>query len=194
MHNAVVVESFTPYLERLASAEPTPGGGSAATIVAAMAAALLAMAARITAASEKHAAHHALAAEIVERAERLRAELLLASRRDETAFAAVMAARGDARQAALAEAAREPLAAMRLELDVQRLAVDALALENRHLTSDVGVAAELAAAALAASAYNVRVNHRSMRDERVVAEQARELEELERESASALRRVRETVR
>ncbi|MGD0476464.1 MAG: cyclodeaminase/cyclohydrolase family protein, partial [Candidatus Velthaea sp.] len=43
------------YLNRLASAQPTPGGGSAATIVGALGAALVAMVARITLGNPKHA-------------------------------------------------------------------------------------------------------------------------------------------
>ena len=188
------MERFTEYLDRLASPAPTPGGGSAATIVAAMAAALVAMTARITAENPKYEQRRQAAQSVAELADRLRGELVDASRRDEEAFAAVMATRGDERQAALQRAAEEPLRAMRLALDVENLVVEALALENPHLSSDLGAACELAAAALAASAYNVRINHRAMRDEAEVTRQREEMELLERESASALRRVRETVR
>ncbi|MGH7738351.1 MAG: cyclodeaminase/cyclohydrolase family protein [Candidatus Tyrphobacter sp.] len=186
------MESLAQYLDRLASISPTPGGGSAATIVGALAAALVAMAARITAGNRTYAQHEAAARRIAEQADALRAELLEASRRDEEAFAAVMASRGDARQAALARAAAEPLDAMGLALRVQRLAAQALELGNAHLASDLGVANELAAAALAGSAYNVRVNHRAMRDEALVASHVQRLEALERESA-ALRLRRENL-
>jgi formiminotetrahydrofolate cyclodeaminase len=182
------------YLARLASADPTPGGGSAATIVAALGASLVAMAARITAANPKHAPKRDDAERLVARADALRAELATAQTRDEAAFTAVIASRGDARQQALAHAAAEPLNAMRLSVEVQRLAAEALSLENPHLASDIGCAAEFAAAAVAACAYNVRVNHRAMRDSALVATQAVEMERYERESATLLRRVRETVR
>lgn len=182
------------YLARLASANPTPGGGSAATIVASMGAALIAMAARITAASPKHAAKRDDAQRLVARADALRAELGTAQARDEAAFTAVISSRGDARQQALARAAAEPLNAMRLAVEVEGLAVEALALENPHLASDVGCAAEFAAAAVAACAYNVRINHRVMRSPELVASQAAEMERYERESATLLQRVRETLR
>jgi formiminotetrahydrofolate cyclodeaminase len=188
------VESLTEYLERLASAAPTPGGGSAATIVAAIAAALVSMAARITVENPNYAQRAERAQRIVDRADALRSALLEASRRDEEAFEAVMASRGDARQAALKHAADEPLGAMRLALDVQRLAEETLELGNRHLASDLGVACELAAAGLTSSAYNVRVNHRTLRDADAVNTQSAEMETLERESANVLRRVRETAR
>lgn len=188
------VETLKTYLERLASASPTPGGGSAATIVAAMAASLVAMVARITAENPKYASRRESALSIADRADRLRAELLDAGARDEVAFEAVMASRGDERQRALAVAAQEPLDAMRLALEVQRLAEEALALENANLASDAGVACELAGAALRASAYNVRVNHRWMRDGATVSQQGARAKTLEQESASALRRVRERLR
>ncbi|HEY9086356.1 MAG TPA: cyclodeaminase/cyclohydrolase family protein [Candidatus Tyrphobacter sp.] len=182
------------YLARLASANPTPGGGSAATVVAAMGAALIEMAARITTSNPKYEAVRESAQRLIGRAGALRAELGEAQARDEAAFAAVMATRGAERQAAWARAAAEPLNAMRLALEVQRLSVEALSLENSHLASDIGCAAEFAAAAVAACAYNVRINHRALRDAGIVAGQAAEMERYEHESATLLRRVRETAR
>jgi methenyltetrahydrofolate cyclohydrolase len=188
------VERLDEYLERLASREPVPGGGSAATIVAAIGAALVGMAARITAANPRYAERKPLAESIAARADALRARLIEAGKRDEEAFAAVMAARGPQRQEALVRAAQAPLDAAQTALEVQRLAADALALDNPHLASDLACACEFAAAALAAGAYNVRVNHRAMTDERTVEAQRSTLEGYEGESATLLRRVRETVR
>ncbi len=188
MHSTV--ESLEEYLTKLASPSPTPGGGSAATIVAAMAAALVAMASRITAANPKYAAQRTVALSLAALADTLRVQLLDARKRDEEAFAAVMAMRGEARQEALRAAAEAPLHAMRLALDVEQLAADALELNNPHLASDLGCAAELAAAALAACAYNVRVNHAAMRDAQTVAAQAEEMERYEREGSELLARIR----
>ncbi len=121
-----------------------------------------------------------------------RRELLAARTADERAYAGVVAAQALPRstpaekaartariQAALADAAAEPLAAAKLALATLRLANDAAHLENEHLASDVGCAAEFAAAALAASAYNVRVNHRYLHDAELVARQAGELNRIE---------------
>ena len=187
------MESLEEYLARLASPSPTPGGGSAATIVAAMAAALVAMAARITAANPRYAARHALGVSIATLADTLRTQIVQAQTQDEEAFAAVMTTHGEARQEALLRAAKAPLHVMRLALDVEHLAAEALDLENPHLMSDLGCAAEFAAAALAASAYNVRINHRSMRDAQAIAVQVTEMERYERESAALLARIRATV-
>lgn len=178
------------YLERLASASPTPGGGSAATIVAAMGAALVAMAARIIAANRTYSSKHEIAHRIAERADALRLSLLAARNRDETAFAAVMQSEGDERQNALREAAAAPLAVMHDALAVERLALDAFEFGNSHLESDLICAAEFAAAALRACALNVRINHRWMKDAPLVASQQDEAENYERESARILTAIR----
>lgn len=188
------MDTLSGYLDRLASPTPTPGGGSAATIVAAAGAALVAMAARITAANPKYGESRDRALGIAQRADELRERLLAARERDETAFAAFMASRGDARQAALREAAQAPLDAMACALDVQRIAREALSLGNPHLASDLGCADEFAAAAVTALAFNVRVNHAAMRDAAVVAEQREQMETCERESATLRDSVREKLR
>ncbi len=197
------METLDDYLDALASERPTPGGGSAATIVGALAAALVAMVARITAANPKLAAHAATAADLTSRADTLRADLLRARSEDERAFGGVVAAqalpkateaertaRTSALQLSLGEAAEAPLHAAGLALDVLQLSERGLALENRNLASDLGCAAELAAAALAAAAYNVRANHPYMKDAARVETQARELARLEGERDALLARVR----
>jgi formiminotetrahydrofolate cyclodeaminase len=197
------VETLNDYLDALASERPTPGGGSAATIVGALAAALVAMVARITSGNLKLAAHAATAAELTARADDLRAELLHARGEDERAFGAVVAAqalpksteaertaRAAALQLTLGAAAAAPLHAAGLALDVLKLSERGLELENRNLASDLGCAAELAAAAVAAAAYNVRANHPYMKDAGRVETQARELALLEGERDALLSRVR----
>ena len=188
------VETIGDYLERLASNDPVPGGGSAAALTAAVAAALTAMVGRIQRPPNEA---------IVSRADRLRAELAEARRRDEAAYAAVVAAqalpkrsdeeraaRDDALAATLYEAAEAPLHAATLALGVLELTDRLIETPMRALASDVGSAAELAAAAVAACAYNVRVNHRYMHDEPAIREQAVVLDRVERNASEVLARVR----
>jgi formiminotetrahydrofolate cyclodeaminase len=176
------------YLNRLSSAQPTPGGGSAATIVGALGAALIAMVARITLGSPKHAAVHADAVLLVGEADALRARFGAARSADETAYAAVpqaqalpretaaeRAVRTDRLQAALAGAAEAPLQAAELAGELLQLCEGAAALRNMDLMSDVECALLFGHAALEASAANVRVNHRYLKDVRLVAEQAQRL-------------------
>jgi formiminotetrahydrofolate cyclodeaminase len=191
------VETLDDYLRRLASRDPVPGGGSAAALVAAIAAALVAMVGRI--ASEP-------LADVVAEADRLREDLAAARLRDEAAFAAVIAAqalpkddeaqveaRRRALDAALQGAAEEPLRAAGLALRVLQLAQRLSEAKTKALASDVGCAAEFAHAALAGCAYNVRVNHKYMRDTEMIACQAEMLASYETEGANILELVRATV-
>lgn len=200
------VETIDLYLATLASDAPVPGGGSAAAIVAASGAALVGMVARICERNPKYAAQAELTRRVVNASDRLRAELATARLRDERAFAAVVAAqelpkadalekaeRERAVQAALREAAEEPLKAAAFALEVVRCAAQLLDLPNKHLASDVGCAAEFGYAGLAACAYNVRVNHRYLRDAATIARQTQTIERLEDDAKALLERVRRRV-
>jgi methenyltetrahydrofolate cyclohydrolase len=200
------MDGIDSYLDALASSAPTPGGGSAATLVGALGAALIEMVARITLESPRREAHHAAAREIAGRAEELRAALRTAGERDEAAFSAVGAAgrlpretaaeqhaRAQALEAALTSAADEPLAAAGLARDLLELCAAAVGLEHRGLASDVGCGAEFALASLRACAYNVRVNHRFMKDAATIARQAAMLDAIERDAATAAETVRSGV-
>ena len=191
------MESLEAYLERLASYEPIPGGGSAAALVGAVAAALVAMVGRIAKAAPD---------DLVACADTLRTKLLDARTRDEDAYAAVVAAQALPKSAQSERAARarlleEALAgAAAAPLETAALALEALELVNRllkismgALESDVACAAEFAYAALTACGYNVRVNHRYMRDEMTIRRQALELVRYEGAGARILSRARHAV-
>jgi formiminotetrahydrofolate cyclodeaminase len=195
------------YLGRLASAAPTPGGGSAAALVAAMGAALVAMVARITLQSDRLADKHARARLLAEQADVLCSELAEARIADEAAYRAVVdamalsraddadrARRAAAIQCALVGAAEAPLKTAQLANGVLALVEHALDLQNRNLVSDAGCAAEFAAAALAAAALNVRVNHHYLKDPAVVRDQGTTLAALERDGHARLEAVRARVR
>jgi formiminotetrahydrofolate cyclodeaminase len=191
------VERFDLYLERLASSDAVPGGGSAAAVVAAISAALVAMVGRIGANPPDG---------LVEEADRLRAELDTARKSDEEAYAAVVAAqalpknneseraaRREAVEGALKRAAQSPLDAAALAVRVLELVERLLQNHMGALVSDVGCAAEFAHAAVIACGYNVRVNHRYMRDEAAIREQAATLFRYEGVAARILERARDAV-
>ena len=176
------------YLDRLASAGPTPGGGSAATLVGALGAALCAMVARITAGNDRYASVRAEAVAIVAAADVLRERFAAARPLDETAYEQVVAAsalpkdtgdekraRTAALQAALVGAAEAPLAAAGLSAEGIALAERANALGNTHLVSDVECALHFFRAALAACVANVRINHHFIKDAAVVQAQEERL-------------------
>ncbi len=164
------------------------------------------MVARIARRNPKNAASTEALDAIVERADSLRAEISDARLRDEEAFAGVIAAqalpkdtekaKAERRQAlddALARAAEEPLRATALSLQVLELLEKMLEFPIQALSSDVGSAAEFAGAALASCAYNVRINHRFMRDPEIVALQEQALQEREAAARKSVDRVRRQI-
>ncbi len=194
------METLHEYLDLLASERPVPGGGSAAAVSAALGAALVAMVARIAHGGANDPA--ALAA-IVARADELRAQLEAARLRDERAFDGVIEAqrlpkaseaekalRRDALESALEAAAQAPLDATALCVAVLELTPPLLDAAGKALRSDVGCAAEFAFAGLAGCAYNVRVNHRFMRDAAKIGRQEGVLSQRERIGRELLERTR----
>ena len=201
------METVDRYLAQLASTEPTPGGGSAAALVAATGAALVAMVARIDAENPRYAEHREAAVRITAAADALRSELLAAGDRDERAFSRVVAAQGLPREtpaekeararaleSALKEAAEVPLRACERCTDVLRLAAQLAKIPNKSLASDVGCAAEFGAAAVAACAYNVRVNHLYMKDPKAIDAQTKMLARYEDEAPALLAAIRYDVK
>ena len=206
-HKQTTVETIASYLDRLASPAPTPGGGSAAAVVGGLGAACLAMVAQLTLASQKYAARHDVAAEIATEADALRHSFWHAVTVDEEAFSAVIAAqklprrdeaesaaRRRALQDALVRAAAEPLRVAALAFDTLRLAQRTLDLGNTGVASDVACGAEFALAALRASAFNVRINHRYMENRALIDEQAAKLLDLEEGGAAQAHAVIAAVR
>jgi formiminotetrahydrofolate cyclodeaminase len=154
-------ESLAGFLERLAAGTPTPGSGAATALTGAAAAGLVAMACRVTARRAPGA--HLDAA--VREADTLRHRLLALGAEDARAYEAVIAARRAPeaeRPEALAVALRS---ATQVPLDIARAAADVLALAAERVDDvrvavlgEVGVALELASAAVAAAALTVRLN------------------------------------
>ena len=159
------------FLERLGSSDPVPGGGSAAALAAAMGAALVAMVAELTIGRPAYAEHEATLRHLRFDALDRRTELMSLAQEDATAYDAVVrarhmpkqseperAARTDALQEAMVEAARIPLRAAVVASEVLDLAARIAPIGNRSATSDAGVAAQLAAAGLRGALLNVRIN------------------------------------
>ena len=179
------------FLDRTASASPTPGGGSVAAVTGALASALVAMVARLTDRKKGYEQAWELAGEAVDRADRLTADLHAAAQEDVRSFEAYMAAlrlpKGSpeerrARRAALAEATRRataaPLAIAAACAEILNVAKRLAPVANRHAVSDIGAAAHLAAAAAGAALLTAEINLASAPDDAFFADARKRAVEL----------------
>ena len=204
---AMVAAPLGDFLDRLASAEATPGGGSVAALAGALCAALTAMVAGLTIGRERFAADEARMVALRGRAEGLRARLQALVLADSAAFTAVMAAyqlpkdgapeaalRRDAIQAALRLATQVPLDTLDAVGEALTAALEAAVQGNPSAASDAGVAGYLGLAAARSAALNVEINVLGLRDleegDRLRRQGAARVREAEQAADEIERRVR----
>ncbi|MHB1007033.1 MAG: cyclodeaminase/cyclohydrolase family protein [Chloroflexota bacterium] len=165
------------FLVELSSGSPTPGGGSAAALCGATGAALVSMVCNLTIGREKYREVEAELRQILDRAERLRSQLLGKIDEDINAYRALSTAmklprasdedrraRTQAVQTALVSATTVPLEIARLCREVMSLCAPATEKGNVNAVSDAGVGALAAEAGLRSAALNVQINLSSLKD------------------------------
>jgi formiminotetrahydrofolate cyclodeaminase len=174
------------FLDRAADRTPTPGGGSVAALVGALATTMAQMAARYTLGNPRYADHEPAVRAWLEELERARAAFGRLLDEDVAAYERYAAARDadDAEKArALATATAVPMEVVAMAATAARRVDELKDRCNRHLLSDLVVAAILFDAAAHAAAANVRVNLARMAD-------APEVDRLSRELQAMLARTR----
>ena len=188
---AVEGPTLDGWIDELAGGAPVPGGGSAAALAGALAAALVAMVARLTIGRKAYAAKEQRMRQVLAEAEALRGQLRGLVDDDAAAYAKVSAAyklakddprRRRAVDEALVGAAEVPLVVARGANRLIALARDVEANGNRNASSDAGVAAALARAALEGAVENVRVNVAALSETGLGASLVKEAEALSRQS------------
>lgn len=185
--------TLAEFNERLASAEPVPGGGSASAVAASLAASLVTMVAELSK-RPKYMEHSALHSKVEIDGRELAAKLLRLADEDAASYGAFAAAlklpretdderetRSTAMRAAARVASEVPMQCVETCLEVI-LAAESLAGRcNQNASSDLTVATLLGEAAAKGAAANVRVNLPSVGDDAWAADmEARVAEILER--------------
>ncbi len=192
------VADDSPFLDALASAEPTPGGGSAAAYAGGMGAALVEMVARLSVGKKKYIEVEDRMLEIAEESADLRRSLSNAVDEDSAAFDAVInayrmpkedkdqvRARKDAIEAATLHASEIPLRVAQMASKVLYLAAEVAKTGNLNAASDAGAAGALAAASLHAASMNVEINANSLDDEKKSTSLIKEIARIKKNAAKA---------
>jgi glutamate formiminotransferase/formiminotetrahydrofolate cyclodeaminase len=187
------------FLEALAAKQSTPGGGGAAALTASQAAALLCMVVNFTLGAKKYADVQEEMKGYLAQADTLRLRLLELADEDVAAFQGVTAcyampkesdaekaARTEALQKALKEAARVPFVTAENALAVMQLAEPVASMGNSNVVSDAAVALYLADAAIHAAMINVNINLKFIKDETFVESYTTARNELLAAAAAAL--------
>ncbi len=176
------------FLNQVADRKPTPGGGSVTGVAGALACALARMVAEYSVGPNTVHEHRAPIETALRRLRRLDGIMRALITQDAVTYDA-MTAMGKRRRenpaapniaSAYADAV---LAAVAIPMEMAAVASQALAamdevksMANRHLLSDLGIAAVLADATVRASGYTVRINLGQLEDE---AQRARVMTELD---------------
>jgi formiminotetrahydrofolate cyclodeaminase len=181
------VETLESFLDRLASAQPVPGGGAAAALSGAAAAALVAMVCRVTI---RHVPSDSLIVGAVERADWLRSRLASLTREDIEAYQGLLDVRrappdvrASSEQAALRRATVVPLDIARAAAGVLELCGSVVDIVRLSAVTDLAVAAVLSSAVVEASTLTARINLRDIADRQFAETTTQELEALTRSVA-----------
>lgn len=183
---------FDSLLESIAAKTPTPGGGAVASAVGALSAALAGMVVSYSLGKKNLAKHEPALQDAARRLAVARALLLQLADEDGAAYGAVnelsKLPETDPRRAtelppAVLASVQVPMAVLGACADLLRLMESLAPITNRHLRSDLGIAAVLAEATARSSRWNILVNAGSLPSQ---AEREGTLAEAERLSADCI--------
>ena len=185
-------ETQPSFLDRLASAAPTPGGGSASAFTAAEAAALVAMVARLTVGKKKYAEVEPEMWQVIEQADELRRSFQKAELDDANAFNGFMTAmkmpkdneeqqkkRSSAIEKANLQIIEVPLSVAGSIPRLLQLAGIVASKGNVNAISDAGTAGALARAAYIGTVLNVQTNIPGLENPSLADKYSQKLKEIE---------------
>lgn len=191
------------WLERLGEKSPTPGGGSVAALVGAVGAALGSMVVAYTRGKKAFAEHEPELSESAKRLDRLRFVLLALADEDARAYSTLnelmRLPEDDPRRLehwtqAVRDAIDVPRAGVASGASLASLLERLAGRSNPWLGSDLAIAAELAAVAAGAFAWNVRVNLPQLEEGEQTAAIEAETDRLVAQAHKSAQRVTQIVR
>ena len=169
------------FIDELSSDSPAPGGGSVAALAGALSSALSSMVCNLTIGKEKYKDVEYDMEKILDRVEDIRERFMELIDRDTEAFNRVMEAfklpknteeekkiRKEKIQDALKGAALVPLETARMCAEMIELCKEIAEKGNKNSITDVGVAAIMAKAGLESAILNVKINLKSINDEKFI--------------------------
>jgi glutamate formiminotransferase/formiminotetrahydrofolate cyclodeaminase len=206
VEEAPAAAGLSPFLDSVADGTATPGGGSVAALAGALASALGAMVARLTIGRKKYAAVEDQMKDLAAQLDGHRAPLTSSVTEDSAAYQAVMTAfkmpkdsvearkaRLEALESATVRAGEVPLQVARTSLELLGLLETLARLANAKATTDAGVGAQMARAALEGAALNVLVNAADLRDTALAERWREEVATLRTEAGAAVSRIETLV-
>jgi formiminotetrahydrofolate cyclodeaminase len=177
-----IEETIERFLDDLASVQPTPGGGSSAALSGAIGAALASMVCRLTLGKEAYASVQQEIEELLRKTEDLRHRFQQLIQEDIEAYGRLSASfklphetieerssRANAIQKQLVEAALVPLEVTECSAELIECCQRIAEIGNSAVLSDVATGAILALSAGEGAAFIVRINLRTMKDDKLVA-------------------------
>ena len=183
--------SCNEFSDRLASGDAVPGGGGASAMAGAIGAALGSMVCHLTEGKKKYAAVQEEIAEVLEKTEALRADLLALVDGDAACFAPLAAAyrlpsstqeekeyKAEVLEEATKEACTVPIAIMEKAVLAIDLHARLAEIGSRMAVSDVGVGVVMCKAALQGASLNVFINTKSLQDRAYAENTDRRVEQL----------------
>ncbi len=186
---------LSPFLEALASGDPTPGGGSASALAGALAGALASMICNVTVGKKKYQDVAAELNSIQKQAQQIQNRLQELIVEDSQAYNAVLAAfklpktteeektlRSAAIQQAFKGATETPLEVIKNALEILKLTETLVEKGNPNAISDLACAVHLANAAIAGAELNVKINLGSIKDAEFTAQIETELLRIQQEA------------
>lgn len=195
----LTVEAFA---EVTGSDAPAPGGGSVAALAGGLGAALAEMVANLTIGKAKYAEVEDEMRVRAQEGAAVRKELIDAIQKDTESFTLYMnalgmpkdtdeqkAARREAMQNGLKEAAKVPLEVAETAAKIFPIAEAVVAKGNSNAVTDGLVASMMARTAVLSALLNVKINLGSIKDEAFVKDMAARVAELEKEAFSSEKKI-----